>query len=298
VIYCGVIIGRYWVWDGEQTGGGDDVIVVTMLNQKGGVGKTSCAHHLAGEFAARGRRVLLVDNDPQSSLTQGFWGPNQSRRIDPSESIAALYRGDRPFPELVVRPSGVAGLSLLPGSRAATTFNVPDPEAADPERQSCIRSFLEDLGPDSYDLAMIDCPPNLHLCSWAALVASDFLIVPTQPEDYGAQGLHDVQESVAMVRGGANPSLELLGYLLTRVARKAVHQLYEQTLRDRYGELVFAARMPDAVGYIEAIAARLPAAQHRPKGAPAGAIREIASEIESRIEACRPIQTTRRAEVA
>jgi cellulose biosynthesis protein BcsQ len=88
---------------------------------------------------------------------------------------------------------------------------------------------------------------------------------------------------VAAVQAGPNPSLSLLGYLLTRVARKAVHQLYEDTLRAQYGSQVFTARVPDAVGYIEAIAARKPVAQHKPRGAPARAIRELADEMMARI---------------
>jgi chromosome partitioning protein len=273
------------------------VITITMLNQKGGVGKTSCTHHLSGTLVAMGLRVLLVDNDPQSSLSQGLWGPKAARAIDPSETIAAIYAGDRPFPERVIKESGIPGLNFVPGSRAAVSFNVPDPHLLPEDRQRRLREFLEDLGPDAYDLALIDCPPNLHLCSWAALVASDALVVPTQPEDYGAQGLHDVQESVAMVRGGPNPSLRLLGYLLTRVARKAVHQLYEDTLRGQYGGDVFAARVPDSVAYIEAIAARKPIAQHRPKGAPARAIREVADEMLARARA-RVIPIEPMAEVA
>ena len=133
---------------------------------------------------------------------------------------------------------------------------------------------------------MIDCPPNLHLCSWAALVASDFLIVPLQPEDYGAQGIADVQESVEMVISGPNPSLALLGYLITMAApRKTIHQLYEERLRALYGADVFAAKVPEAVDYVEAIARRVPIAQYKPKGAPAKAIRAVADEILARLDA-------------
>jgi chromosome partitioning protein len=260
------------------------VDVLTLMNQKGGVGKTSCTHHLAGTLVARGLRVLLLDNDPQASLSQGFWGPVAARRIDPSETMASLYRGDCPFPEVLIKPTGISGLDIVPGSKAATKFNVPEPELCDPDAQGCIRSFLEDVGEQSYDLVLIDCPPNLHLNSWAALVASNFLIVPTQPEDYGAQGLRDVQESVGMVQASHNPDLVLLGYLLTRVSHnKGVHQAYEETLRKQYGRLVLEAKVPDAVGYIEAIAARLPVAQHKPKGAPAKAIAVLAQEILDRI---------------
>ena len=83
--------------------------------------------------------------------------------------------------------------------------------------------------------------------------------------------------------GRPNPSLRLLGYLLTRVARKAVHQLYEATVRDRYGLDVFAAKVPDAVAFLEAIAARLAVGKYKPKGAPAKAIRAIADEVLDRI---------------
>jgi chromosome partitioning protein len=133
---------------------------------------------------------------------------------------------------------------------------------------------------------MVDCPPNLHLCSWAALVASDFLIVPLQPEDYGAQGIIDVQDSVAMVASGPNPSLDLLGYLLTMVApRRTLHQLYEENLRAEYGDLVFRSRVPEAVDFAEAIARRLPIVRYKPKGAPARAIKALADELAERIEA-------------
>src|SRR3954471_20813901 len=86
------------------------VAVITLLNQKGGVGKTSTCHHLSGTLAQLGRRVLLLDNDPQSSLTQGFWGPVATRALDPSATIAALYAGDRPFPGQVIHPTGIPGV--------------------------------------------------------------------------------------------------------------------------------------------------------------------------------------------
>jgi chromosome partitioning protein len=261
------------------------VKTITMLNQKGGVGKTSCTHHLAGTLATMGLRVLLLDNDPQSSLSQGFWGPIASREIDPAETMASLYARQRPFPEQVIKPTGISGVDLVPGSRVVTDYNVPRPYEADEETQRCLRSFLAELGA-SYDLALIDCPPNLHLCSWAALVASDHLIVPLQPEDYGAQGIIDVQESVAMVQAGANPDLSMLGYLLTMVVpRRSIHQLYEERLKALYGAEVFEAKVPEAAVYVEAIARRVPISHYKPKGAPAQAIRELASEILARIEA-------------
>jgi len=77
-------------------------------------------------MATLGRRVLLIDNDPQSSLTQGLWGPSAARALDPSETLAAVYSGDV-FPEQVIRPSGVPGVDLVPGSRAVNDWNLPRP---------------------------------------------------------------------------------------------------------------------------------------------------------------------------
>jgi chromosome partitioning protein len=274
------------------------VIVVTMLNQKGGVGKTSTTHHLSGMLAQMGKRVLLVDNDPQSSLSQGFWGPIAALEIDPSETVAALYAGDRPFPDQVIKPTGIDNLDLLPGSEHATRFNVPEPESADEPSRECLRSFLDEVR-DSYDLCLVDCPPNLHLCSWAALVASDFIIVPIQPEDYGAQGLASVQRSVARVQAGPNPGLCLLGYLFTMVGNKAIHKLHERTVRAAYGDDVFAAKVPDAVHFVEAITARLPIGHYKPKGAPARAIRALAEEVLARIgSAVAGVRFVNRVEVA
>jgi chromosome partitioning protein len=261
----------------------DAVPVVSLQNQKGGVAKTTTTWNIAGSLAAMGRRVLLLDNDPQSSLTQGAWGPTATRSLDPSATIAACYRGERPFPDAVIHPSGVDGVDLVPGSGAATSYNLPDPHLLDEDAQTCLRSLLEECR-DRYDLVLIDNPPNLHLCSWAAMVASDYLLVPVQPEDYGAQGLADVHRSLSLVRAAGHP-IALLGYVLTLVqARRSVHQAYEQRLRALYGDAVLAARVPHAVDFVEAIAQRLPVAKYKPRGASAKAIKALAEEVLARIE--------------
>ena len=256
--------------------------VVTLLNQKGGVGKTSCTHHLSGTLAQMGRRVLLLDADPQSSLTQGWWGPLATRQLDPAVTIAAVLRGDRPHAGQVIHPTGLHGVDLVPGSRSATSFNTPDPHRADPESQAVVRDFLDEAA-EGYDIVLIDCPPNLHFCSWAALAASDFLVVPLQPEDYGAQGIADVLESLARVQAAGFP-VELLGYLITMCSpRRTLHQLYEEQLRALYGDSVFTARVSEAPDFPEAISRRQTIAQYKPKGAPAKAIRALAEEMLERI---------------
>jgi chromosome partitioning protein len=259
--------------------------VLTVLNLKGGVGKTTTCHHLAGTLALAGKKILLVDNDPQASLTQGFLGPAATRALNPANTLAAVYAGDEPFPAQVIRPTGVPGVDLLPGSYAAADFNIPRPFAAPFELQACLREFLSEIR-SGYDLVFIDCPPTLSLCSWAALVASDFLITPLKPEDYGAQGIAFVRDSMALVQSGPNPSLRMLGFLLTLMTpRKTVHLLYEESLRAEYGPLVFKTRVVEAVDYVEALNRRLPVAQYKPRGAAAKVMKELAEELGERLAA-------------
>lgn len=259
--------------------------VLTMLNQKGGVGKTSSCYHMAGALAQQGRRVLLVDNDPQASLTQGFWGPEGLLALDPSETIAAIYGGENPFPERVIRPTPFSGIDVLPGSERATRYNVPEPEQLDPLDQVGLRDWLADVR-DCYDLVMIDCPPNLHLCSWAALVASDHVVVPLQPEDFGAQGLGPVQASISRVAAGPNPALGVLGYLITMYnSRRSIHKVFDEGLREQYGTAVFATRVPDLNDYAEAVTRRQPVGHFKPRAAAAKAMKELADEVMTRVTA-------------
>src|SRR5262245_13882498 len=268
--------------------------VITAVNQKGGVGKTSTCYHLAGTLAQAGRRVLLVDNDPQASLTQGFLGPQATRRLDAAETVAAVYQQEA-VPEQVLRTTEFPNVDLLAGSRLAASFNVPDPHLADWPLQTALREFLADVR-GRYDAVLIDCPPNLHLASWASLVASDALIVPLQPEDFGAQGIADVQESIDRVLAGPNPDLKLLGFLVTMSnPRLSVHKGFEQLLRTHYGPSVFTITVPISADYKEAIVQRKPVAQYKPKGAAAKVMKALGEEILSRLADATTPQATEEA---
>jgi chromosome partitioning protein len=256
--------------------------VVSLINMKGGVGKTTTAHNLAGALALTGRRVLCVDNDPQSSLSQGLLGPAAAEGLDPAETIEAVYSGTA-TPDAIIRSAGVSGIDLVPGSIHTDRHNRPSPEEAAWPDQTALRDFLAELE-GRYDIALIDCPPNLHLCSWAALAASGWAMIPVQPEDYGAQGLGPVRRSIARVQAAVNPGLALLGFLVTMVQpRRAIHQLYEDTLRSDYGGQVFAARLPAAADFPEAIAHRKPVTHYKPRSAAAKAIKAVAEEVLARI---------------
>jgi len=256
--------------------------VIALLNQKGGVGKTSLCHHLAGAFGRLGKSVLLVDLDPQASLSQGLFGPDMVRGMDPDSTAAAILGVKLPFPEDLIRTNVAPRTDIVPGSKAATDHNIPRPFDAPIAAQASLRNFLHEVevGPVAYDLVLVDCPPNLHLCSWAALAAAHHLVVPLQPEDYASQGLPEVEESAAHVRASINPTLTTLGFVLTRVIkRQSIHRVYEAELRELYGDKVFTTRIPSAAAYAEAIARRRPIEQYQPRSNPAHEMRALAFEI-------------------
>ncbi|MBV8606632.1 MAG: ParA family protein [Singulisphaera sp.] len=257
--------------------------VISFLNLKGGVGKTSTCHHLAGTFARMGKRVLLLDNDPQASLTQGFYGPAALGSITADESIAGLYDEDAtPSPAALVRPTGVDGVWIIPGSPHLAVVNTTPAQEWGP-LETGLRDFLAPIR-NSFDLTLVDNPPNLYLCARASLVASDYLVVPLQAEDYGAQGLGPVRSAVGAVQTGPNSGLCLAGYLVTMYdQRLAVHQSYDAILRESFGSDVFAARVPRAKDFVEAVAARMPVSHFKPRSAAAKAVQAVAEELLVRV---------------
>jgi chromosome partitioning protein len=259
--------------------------IISATALKGGVGKTTLIHHTAGALAVAGKRVLCVDNDAQASLSSGIFGPTAVEQMDPDSTVAALYGGLDPLPEQIIRPSGIAGIDVIAGSMAAARFNLPEPFAASFEIQTCLRSFLGEVR-DLYDVILIDNPPNLQAASWAALVASDYLVVPVVPEDYGSMSLSPVLESIRLVQAGPNPSVVMLGLLLTMVQpRLGVHVAYERVLRDVHGDGVFTARVPLAADIKEAISRRSPVSHYKPRGASSKVFRALADEMLSRATA-------------
>jgi len=258
---------------------------VAFLNRKGGVGKTSTVHHLGGTLAHRGLRVLLVDADPQASLTQGLLGPEAAEDLDPAATIAAVFdESGMTSPRDMVRPTPFANLSLLPGHEAAERFNEPEPWDSG-LRQMALRDALAEAG-DGFDLVLIDCPPHVQMWAWSALVAADAVVVPVQAEDYGAQGLKAIRRTIARVRAEANGGLALLGYLITMFNKSlSVHATYEAFLREMFGPDVFATVVPLAKDFKEAVTFRKPIVEYRPKSASARATAALADEFLARLDA-------------
>jgi chromosome partitioning protein len=274
--------------------------IVSMINRKGGCGKTSSVFHLGGCLAMQhGRSVLLIDADPQASLTQGFFGSAEAGRIPKRETLAALFDDSRePKPEEMIKDTGIPGLSVVCASPQLDQYNVPVPQLTgevdgefkdflskhSSRLQRSLAEFLKEVGP-RYDLVLIDCPPNLQLCSWSALLASDYVVVPVQPEDFGAQGITHVQKAIDLAIEKFNPRLRLLGYLVTmHQKRLRVHTVYNRQLRELYGEQVFKATVPAQKDYKEAVTLHQPVSRYNPQSKAGQAIEAVAQEMLERAE--------------
>ncbi|QDV39478.1 ParA family protein [Tautonia plasticadhaerens] len=258
--------------------------VVAMINEKGGVGKTSSCMHLGGAIARRGLRVMLVDNDPQCSLTKGLLGNEAARGLDPATTLYALYDELPMDADDLIRPTEFEGLSLLAGSAAAKRFNVPEPHLLPFDEQARLREGLRPLAA-GFDITIIDSCPNLQYCTWSGLLAADAAIIPTQPELYGAQGLAEVRDWLALVEQGWGRPIPVAGVLVTmHNARRAMHKTFVELLGADTPELLEAV-VPESADFPEAIAALRPIHWHKPRGAAARAMDAVADEILGRLAA-------------
>jgi chromosome partitioning protein len=253
---------------------------ICMINQKGGCGKSSTCFHLAGAFAASGLRVLLVDNDPQGSLSQGFFGSTIVEELTVNRTMAAAFSDFAISPSSVIAATGVNGIDICPANHLLGKYNTPCPEETGME-QFAYQQFLDEVS--DFNIVLIDCPPNLYRCSWTAMIASDFVVIPVPPEDFGTQGLRSVHQAIENARL-LNPALQLLGHLVTRSDRRLlVHRAYESKLRTLYGDAVMATVIPEASAFKVSLACRRPVEFHSAKSRAADLTRQLSREILDRI---------------
>jgi len=257
--------------------------IISSTAMKGGPGKSTLCHMLLGALGLTGRRILAIDNDPQSSLSTGLLG-TEIEQYPIDSTIWAIMAGKDPLPEDVIRPSGIVGVDLVPGSRAVDPFNMPEPHLAPAEVQSRLRSFLDEVRGD-YALVLIDNPPNLYGCTYASLVAADYAIIPCIPQNYDVSSLSPVLEIIRQVAAGPNPSLVNLGVILNRVKRTSVHGAFERTLREIHGPLIFETKVAESTDIPDAIVVNKPVTHYKPRGASAKSIKILADEIVARIAA-------------
>lgn len=217
--------------------------ILSVFNQKGGVGKTTVTINLAAGLARRKKRVLVVDVDPQCNTTTGMG-------IHPVEgkSIYEWLRGESTYEEVVVSP--VWRMDLIPGSQDMAAFDL---EMASTEgREYRLKEELDKVC-ENYDYIVIDCPPALGLLSVNALVASHSVLIPIQCEYYALEGLSALMDTVQRIRGGMNPELDVEGVLLNMVDKR--NNLTKDVISEvtkYFGEKVYRTHIPRNVRLAEA----------------------------------------------
>ena len=253
--------------------------ILAVTNQKGGVGKTTTALNVATALAQTGRRVLLVDADPQGNLTSGV-GLRGQRGPDGSIYEAVTTDADGAAPDGFVVPTRVANLSLMPADRNLTGAEIE--LVTLPERERRLQRVLDRLRP-RFDYILIDCPPSLGLLTLNALVAADAVVIPLHCEYFALEGLADLVSTLRRVRGALNPSLDIEGVLLTMYdERTNLGQQVARDVREFFKEKVFQTVIPRNVRLGEAPSHGIPCVLYDARSRGAESYVALAREILAR----------------
>ena len=244
--------------------------IVAFVNQKGGVGKTTTAVNLTAALAARGKKVLLCDFDPQANATSGLG-------VEKSEVPASSYDmviNDRPAKDTIVHTKFG---DVIPSSPALSGAGVE--LVGNPNREYALQKALEPVRGD-YDYIFIDCPPSLELLTLNALCAADSILIPVQCEYYALEGLSDLMMTMRAVKRGLNPNLHIFGVLLTMFDGRTnfSNQVAEEVRRHFPGK-VYAAVIPRNVRLAEAPSHGLPVAAYDKFSRGSKAYEALADEI-------------------
>jgi chromosome partitioning protein len=249
--------------------------IIAVLNQKGGVGKTTSTVNLGAYFAKAGKSVLIVDFDPQGNATSGLG-------VDKHSLSATMYdvlfsRAEAPQ---VIQETNVDGLYILPANPSLASAEVE--LVSQMQRELILKNILSPL---SYDIILIDCPPSLGLLTVNALAAANHLLIPVQAEYYALEGLSQLLSVVQRVRAGLNPQLDLLGVVVTMYdSRTSLSEQVYGELGKHFSEKLLKSIIPRNVRLAEAPSHGKSIAEHDKWSKGARAYKALSKELLERMK--------------
>lgn len=246
--------------------------ILAIINQKGGVGKSTTAVNLAAALGAAGKEVLLVDLDPQGNATSGY-GIDKS---DIGQCVYNVLLGETPVEDVILANVG-KGVDVLPStiSLAGAEVELVNEMA----RENRLKNALGSLR-GRYDYILIDCPPSLGLLTINALVAADKLLIPIQCEFYALEGVTKLLDSMKRVKSVLNPSLDIYGIVLTMYdSRTNLSKQVVDEVRSFFGNTVFKTLIPRTVKLSEAPSYGQPIIEYAPENKGTEAYNELAQEV-------------------
>ena len=227
-----------------------DKKIISVINQKGGVGKTTTVINLAAGLSMKGKKILVIDLDPQGNATTGL---GLSNNVSSVKTIYSVLNGNKKISE-VIQQTSISNLNLITSNVDLSGLEVET--AGDSRRAFKLKDELSLILNDSrssYDYILIDCPPSLSLLTIMALVASDALVVPLQTEFFALEGLTQLMKTIERIRSNLNPSLVIRGILLTMYdKRNKLSGQVEVEARNYFKEKVYSTVVPRNVRLSEA----------------------------------------------
>ncbi len=246
--------------------------IIAFANQKGGVGKTTTCINVATYMALMGKKVLLVDVDPQGNATSAV-GINKTKEL---KTIYDLIGGESAYDE-VIQPTIVENLYIIPSTVDLAGAEVELIQI--PQREKVIKRILDEIK-DAYDFILIDCPPSLALITVNALTAADSLIVPIQCEFFALEGLTQLMNTVRLIKYHLNPNLDIEGVVMTMKDKRynLTNQVSNEIIKF-FNKKVYLTTIPRNIRLAEAPSHGLPVALYDANSKGAEAYLSLAEEI-------------------